>query len=107
MLSVSAAQSVSQINNLQGLSSHTATQGTTAKIDGNLGFGDLVQKFIQQTNAQQAISDAAIDSFVTGKSDNIQQVVLAIAEAEMSFQFFMEVRNKVIESYNELLRLQF
>ncbi len=71
------------------------------------GFGDVVQGYLQQVNGQQLAVDAAISDFVTGKTDNIQHVVLAMAQADLSFQFFMEVRNKVIESFHELMRMQF
>ncbi len=71
------------------------------------GFGDLVQNFVKQTNADQVSADQAIEDLILGKNDNIQQVVMAIANADMAFQFFMEIRNKVIDSYNELMRMQF
>lgn len=74
---------------------------------GESGFGDLVQRFIQQTNADQLQGEAAIQDLILGRTDNLQQVVLAMAQADLSFQFFMEVRNKIIESYNELMRMQF
>jgi flagellar hook-basal body complex protein FliE len=34
-------------------------------------------------------------------------VVLAVAQADLSFQMFMEIRNKLIDNYNELMRMQF
>ena len=63
--------------------------------------------FIAQTNDDQVKSDQAIRDLVVGKNDNIQQVVMQVAKSEMSFQLFMEVRDQVIESYNELMRMQF
>ena len=71
------------------------------------GAPNLFESFLQQTNHQQIASDQAINDLVTGKTDNVQQVVMAVAKAEMSFQLFMEIRNKLIDSYNELMRMQF
>lgn len=71
------------------------------------GFSDLVGQFVEQTNSSQLDSTQSITDLVEGRTDNIQQVVLAVANAELSFQFFMEVRNKLIDSYNELMRMQF
>ena len=62
---------------------------------------------LNQANSHQLESDRAVEDLVTGKSDNIQQVVMQVVKAEMSFQLFMEVRNQLIESYNELMRMQF
>jgi len=79
----------------------------TAKSGGSDGFAKLVDNYVQQTNEAQVASDTAIDDLITGKTDNIQQVVMAVTNAEMSFQLFMEIRNNLIDSYNELMRMQF
>lgn len=71
------------------------------------GFADLVGQFVKDTNNSQVQSGQSVNDLITGKTDNVQQVVLAVANAEMSFQLFMELRNKLIESYNELMRMQF
>lgn len=98
---VSASAGISHIGS-QPLSHRTAV-----KPSGDQGFGKLVDGLVQQTNQAQLSSDKAIEDLVTGKTDNVQQVVMAVANAEMSFQLFMELRNKLIDSYNELMRMQF
>ena len=81
--------------------------GAVGKSSSGDGFSKLVTGFIDETNKAQIGSDQAINDLVTGKTDNVQQVVMAVANAEMSFQMFMEIRNKLIDSYNELMRMQF
>lgn len=72
------------------------------------GSDNLFHKLVQATNQDQHTADSAIRDFIEGKEGtNIQQVVMAVSEAEMSFQFFMELRNQVIDSYSELMRMQF
>ncbi len=100
---VSAASAVSKIGQAQ----HSTQNQGVGKADGKGSFGDLVNKFIEQTNTDQQVSDTAIKDFATGKTDNVQQVVMAVANADMSFQLFMEIRNHLIDSYNELMRMQF
>lgn len=81
---------------------------TVGKSSGSGGdFGKLVGSFVKDTNQAQLSSDQAIDDLVRGKTDNVQQVVMAVANAEMSFKMFMEIRNKLIDSYNDLMRMQF
>lgn len=82
-----------------------AGSATPAQTGGS--FGDLVSGFVERTNAEQLSSQQAIEDLVHGRTDNIQDVVLAVSNAEMSFQLFMEIRNKVIEAWNELMRMQF
>lgn len=71
------------------------------------GIGHSFSEFVRNTNQQQTQADQAVQQLVEGKTDNVQQVVLAMAQAEMSFQLFMEVRNKLTDTYNELMRMQF
>ncbi|MCC9602004.1 flagellar hook-basal body complex protein FliE [Stieleria sp. JC731] len=60
-----------------------------------------------QANEDQLRSEQAINNLVSGKTEDVQQVVMEVVKAEMSFQVFMEVRNQIIDSYNELMRMQF
>ncbi|MEL7497707.1 MAG: flagellar hook-basal body complex protein FliE [Planctomycetota bacterium] len=92
------------ISSLDRAGASNLTQSAPKK---DSGFSNLVGQLVEQTNDYQVSSDQSIQDLVTGKTDNIQQVVLAVANAEMSFQLFMELRNKLIDSYNELMRMQF
>ena len=93
---------------ISSIASQTPGQtGAVGKSSSSDGFSKLVTGFIDETNKAQIGSDQAINDLVTGKTDNVQQVVMAVANAEMSFQMFMEIRNKLIDSYNELMRMQF
>ncbi len=101
MTPIPAIPSIPAIQNQPGVSGAVNAPGSSG------GFSELVEQFVERTNESQLASDRSIDDLVKGKTDNVQQVVLAVANAEMSFQLFMEVRNKLIESYNELMRMQF
>jgi flagellar hook-basal body complex protein FliE len=80
----------------------------TTSLQPTPGSNSLFQHLLARSNSDQMASDVAIRDFIEQKpTSNIQQVVLAVAQAEMSFQFFMEVRNSLIDSYNELMRMQF
>jgi len=89
-----------------GSSTPSVTAQSPAEVkaddDQNL-FVDL----LSQANADQLRSEAAIDGLVSGENQDVQQVVMEVVKAEMSFQIFMEVRNQIVESYNELMRMQF
>lgn len=66
-------------------------------------FNELLSQF----NEDQINADQAIQDLVTGKNDDVQQVVMQVVKSEMSFRLFMEVRNQLIDSYNEIMRMQF
>lgn len=65
------------------------------------------QELLAQFNQDQNDSDQVVTDLVTGKTDNVQEVVMEVVKSEMSFRLFMEIRNQLIESYNELMRMQF
>ena len=79
--------------------------GTTQDVSAK--GANLFEQLIAKTNQDQQVSDQAIEDLVTGKNDDVQQVVMQVVKSEMSFQLFMEIRNQLIESYNELMRMQF
>lgn len=68
---------------------------------------NLFVDLLSQANTDQLRSDEAIQGLVSGENQDVQQVVMEVVKAEMSFQVFMEVRNQIVESYNELMRMQF
>ena len=73
---------------------------------GGSGFGSVVKQFVEDTNAQQVQADAAVQRLAIGESDNIHETMLALTKADLSFRVFMEVRNKVLEAYQEVMRMQ-
>ena len=70
------------------------------------GFTDQVGGLIHQVNALQHEASQAIDSLATGQGDNLHEVMLAVNKAELSFKFLMETRNKLVEAYQEVMRMQ-
>ncbi|OYP32293.1 flagellar hook-basal body complex protein FliE [Rhodopirellula sp. MGV] len=71
------------------------------------GDRNIFLDLMSQANEDQLRSEQAIESLVTGQTQDVQQVVMEVVKAEMSFQVFMEVRSQIVDSYNELMRMQF
>ena len=69
-------------------------------------FGKVVQRFIDDTNAQQLNADLQVERLATGQSDSVHETMLALTKADLSMRVFMEVRNKVIDAYQEVMRMQ-
>jgi len=81
-----------------------AANGTTSA--GTAGFNKAVQRFIEETNKQQLLADQSVEMLATGQTDSIHETVLALTKADLSLRVFMEVRNKVIDAYQEVMRMQ-
>lgn len=78
--------------------------GTAGAADG-ADFGQILANALEEINTQQLNSAKMTDDFVTGKTDSIHEVMIAAEEASISLQLAMEVRNKVLDAYQEIMRM--
>jgi flagellar hook-basal body complex protein FliE len=69
-------------------------------------FGDVLKDSLAQVNALQNQADGAIQSLATGGTATLHDTMLALQKAELSFKLMMQVRNKIVEAYQEVLRMQ-
>lgn len=82
-----------------------AAAGAMPVSNGDL-FGNVVERFIADTNLQQVQADVSVQRLATGQSESVHETMLALAKADLSLRVFMEVRNKVIDAYQEVMRMQ-
>lgn len=83
-----------------------AAESLSAKPVSNGGlFENVVGQFVADTNAQQVAADISVQELATGQSDSVHETMLALAKADLSLRVFMEVRNKVIDAYQEVMRM--
>ena len=76
---------------------------TTATQPG--GFGKVFEQLVSSVNDKQNEAQSITRDVLLGKSDNLHQSMIAMQEAGVAFQLMVEVRNKVVESYQELMRM--
>jgi flagellar hook-basal body complex protein FliE len=70
------------------------------------GFGQMLDGLVATVDAKQTEAQAITKRVLLGESDQLHQSVIAMQEAGVSFSLMVEVRNKLIESYQELMRMQ-
>lgn len=70
------------------------------------GFADTLRGAIGEVDASQKRADEQIEAFVAGEQENLHEVTIAMNEARLHFQLMTEVRNKTLETYQELMRMQ-
>ena len=75
---------------------------------GNAGsaFSDMVGKLVSEVSVKQAQAGQAWQGVLSGQGVPLHQAVIASEEAAVSFQLMVEVRNKLLESFQELMRMQ-
>lgn len=75
------------------------------KPDG-ANFGDTLKNAIQSVNQLQVDADKKMQDLATGKAKSIPDVMIATEKADIAFKLMMQVRNKIIEAYQEIMKMQ-
>jgi len=70
------------------------------------GFGEVLKDAISTVNELQKQSDQEIQKLMTGESQDLHNTVIAMQKADLSFQMMMQVRNKIVQAYQEIMRMQ-
>jgi flagellar hook-basal body complex protein FliE len=87
----------------------TQPGGPARPAQGTPGTGDFateLRRQLEQVNQVQAEADAGIQNLLTGRSDNLTEVLAATRKAEVAFSLLMEIRNKLVDAYTELKQLR-
>ena len=71
-----------------------------------VGFDSLLGNFVHEVNTKQVAAGDAVTGLLSGKDVPLHQAMIAMEEASVSFQLMVEVSNKLLEGYQELLRMQ-
>jgi flagellar hook-basal body complex protein FliE len=70
------------------------------------GFLDTLKESIQMVNEAQLNADQAVTNFETGKQQNLHETMIALQKADLSFELMMTVRNKIVNAYDEISKMQ-
>lgn len=90
-----------------GLNGISAVGGESASANAPIaGAGKFFNELVAKVNDLQSQSDAAIQAFSTGENKNLHEVMISMEKASISFQFMSSVRNKALEAYQEVMRMQ-
>jgi flagellar hook-basal body complex protein FliE len=74
---------------------------------GNPGeFGDVLKGAIDRVDGVQKAAEGELTSWVAGEQENLHEVMISMNEAQLSFQLMTEVRNRLLDTYKELMRMQ-
>jgi flagellar hook-basal body complex protein FliE len=74
--------------------------------DTQASFGETLQRAITDVNNLQTEAGKAVDKMVVGETVDLHEVMIAVEKARTSFDLLMEIRNKTIDAYREIMRMQ-
>lgn len=70
------------------------------------GFGDLVAQGLNHVNQQLMTNQADLQQLAVGNVQNLHQIMIRLEESRLSFQLVMQIRNRILESYQDVMKMQ-
>lgn len=74
--------------------------------ENNSGFKDTLEGLVNDVDRMQKTAEESSRRLMTGQIEDVHQVMIAMEEAQTSFQLMMEIRNKIVDAYKEVMRMQ-
>ncbi|MBW1765076.1 MAG: flagellar hook-basal body complex protein FliE [Deltaproteobacteria bacterium] len=71
------------------------------------GFQGTLNSLISQVDRQIKEADQKAEEFAVGKRHDLHEIMIATEKSELSFKFLLQIRNKLLEAYQEIMRMHF
>ena len=94
-----------KFNSAYGPSQTDTAAGVTETKDNS--FEKTFKNLISQVDTQIKESDKKAEEFALGKNYDLHEVMISAEKAGISFQFLLQIRNKLLEAYQEIMRMNF
>lgn len=73
---------------------------------GQTSFAGVLKSSLSEVNQLQQKADAAITALATGDKASLHDTMIAMEQADVSFKLMMQLRNKIVEAYQEIIKIQ-
>jgi len=94
------------ISSISNAISPLSLNNNEQKINDNKSFQNMLNDAIGEVNKEQVEGYKAMQGIATGKVTNLQEAVQQIEEAELSMKLALETKNKAVNAYKEIMRMQ-
>ncbi|MGC3963593.1 MAG: flagellar hook-basal body complex protein FliE [Rhodocyclaceae bacterium] len=99
-------ESIAAIAALQGTTALGAAQVQTTGAAATQSFSSMVSQGLNSVNSQLHASDIGLQKVAAGDAQSLHQLMIGMEEARLSFQLLMQVRNRVLEAYQDVMKMQ-
>lgn len=89
-----------------GSQSIESTNKSTDTSSTAKSFADTLNDAIGSVNELQKTSDKAMQDLATGRTDNVAEVMIATEKADIALKLMVQVRNKIIDAYQDIMKMQ-
>lgn len=78
---------------------------TDASAAAGTDFSQMVTNGLQAVNQQLLVSQTDLQSLAMGNTENLHQIMIRLEESKMSFQLMMQIRNRMLEAYQDVMKM--
>jgi flagellar hook-basal body complex protein FliE len=93
------------ISGISPLSQIKTDVAAPAAGDGGTSFKDILSSAIGEVENSRSGAAKTVEQFLSGDGEDLHSTILATQRAELEFQMFMQVRNKVVSAYQEIMKM--
>ena len=104
--SVSNSIPQAELQQLGSINSDTPFPSSSVSSTGGSHFENMLGGLISDVAQKQAAAGSAVTGLLSGQNVSLHQAMISMEEANVSFQMMVEVRNRLLDSYQELMRMQ-
>ncbi len=97
---------IGSIKSLGSVDPRAAYGGVGKVQDPPKSFVDQLKNAMTEVNDLQTRRETMVEQMVTGEATEVHDVMIAAKESQLAFELLLEIRNKLLESYQEIMRMQ-
>ena len=97
---------ITQFPKVAGIGGPEAAAASKSSETGGSSFASVLKSSLAEVNQMQQKADAAVTALASGEKVSLHETMIAMEQADVSFRLMMQVRNKIVEAYQEILRMQ-
>jgi flagellar hook-basal body complex protein FliE len=98
--------SIGSIKSLGTVDPRAAYGGVNNVPEPRTSFADQLKNAVAEVNDLQTRREDLVEKMVTGEATEVHDVMIAAKESQLAFELLLEIRNKLLESYQEIMRMQ-
>lgn len=97
-------ESIQGLSQLPGIAQPANTESAVTKSSN--AFGNMLKDMVNNTNQAQINGDKAVENLQAGNAEHLHEIMISAEEAEISLKMLVQMRNKALTAYEEIMRLQ-
>ena len=94
------------IQNISSIATPVQAKQTSTISQVETSFGDILKNMVAETNQQQQNADQAMQQLHSGGEKNLHGAMISMEKADISLRYMIQARNKAIDAYQEIMRMQ-